>query len=209
MKNIFFIMACLLFISSCSKPLFKASWTKETAPEFFKATFETTKGSFQIEAHRQWSPKAVDRLYQLIHKGAFTNIAIYRVIPNFVAQFGMQSDTLINTKWQSYKVPDEPVIKSNDSGTVAFARAGVNSRSNDIYINLKDNHRLDTIAYNDVKGFPVIAVVVSGMKVVQSFYNTYKEEPMEKAQPGLSNWNNYFKANYPKLDYINKAYIVK
>ncbi|WP_207632526.1 peptidylprolyl isomerase [Foetidibacter luteolus] len=180
-----------------------------SAPANFKARFETTKGNFEIEAHRNWSPQAVDRLYQLIKSGSYNNIAIYRVIPNFVAQFGTNNDTLVNSQWAKYKITDEPVMHSNDSGTVAFARSGKDSRSNDIYINLKSNPRLDTIFYNDTKGFPVIAVVTRGMNVVQQFYNGYQEEPMAKAGDSIPEWNKYFKEKYPLLDYINKAYIIK
>jgi len=209
MRKIVLCTCWLLTIMSCHHPVFKSGWTKVTAPAKFKARFETTKGNFEIEATRQWSPLAVDRLYQLIRTGFYNNIALYRVIPKFVAQFGTNNDTLLNASWIKYKVPDEPVVRLNDSGSVAFARAGANTRSTDIYINLKNNHRLDTIYYNEVRGFPCIAVVTKGMDVVQSFYSGYKEEPMQKADSTIGAWNKYFKENYPKLDYIIKAVIVK
>ena len=210
MRKIFLCMAWLVVIATaCHRPAFKSKWAKVTAPEKFKARFETTKGSFEIEATRQWSPLAVDRLYQLIKTGFYNDIALYRVIPHFVAQFGTNNDTLLNASWIKYKLPDEPVLRLNDSGTIAFARAGVNTRSTDIYINLKNNHRLDTIYYSSVRGFPCIAVVTKGMDIVQSFYSGYKEEPMQKADSTIDAWNKYFKGNYPKLDYIIKAAIIK
>ena len=209
MRKIVLYTCLLVAVMSCHHPVFKSRWTKVTAPAKFKARFETTKGSFEIEATRQWSPLAVDRLYQLIRTGFYNNAALYRVIPNFVAQFGTNNDTLLNASWTKYKVSDEPVIRLNDSGTVAFARAGVNTRSTDIYINLKSNHRLDTIYYNEVRGFPCVAVVTSGMDVVQSFYSGYKEEPMQKADSTIGAWNKYFKENYPKLDYIINVAIIK
>ncbi len=209
MRKIFLCIAWIAIASACHHPVFKSKWTKSIAPEKFKARFETTKGSFEIEATRQWSPLAVDRLYQLIKTGFYNNAALYRIIPNFVAQFGTNNDTLLNASWIKYKLPDEPVIRLNDSGTIAFARAGVNTRSTDIYINLKNNHRLDTIYYNEVRGFPCIAVVTKGMDVVQSFYSGYKEEPMQKADSTIGAWNKYFTKNYPKLDYIIKAAIIK
>jgi len=210
MRKIFCIITGLAVLAaSCHKPLFKQRWTKITAPEKFRARFETTKGTFEIEAVRSWSPQAVDRLYQLIRTGFYNNNAMYRMIPHFVAQFGTNNDTLLNAQWMKHKIMDEPVVQKNDSATVAFARAGVNTRSNDIYVNLKDNYRLDTLNYSGVLGFPVIARVTSGMNVVQSFYSGYAEKPMQEADSTIGAWNKYFHDKYPNLDYIVKATLIK
>ncbi len=72
---------------------FKEKWLEKKAPETFKAHFETTKGNFDVEAVREWSPKGVDRLYQMITNDYYIDIAIFRVAPNFVAQFGIHNDT--------------------------------------------------------------------------------------------------------------------
>lgn len=37
----------------------------DPAPDVFQARFETTKGSFVVEAHRAWAPRGVDRFYHL------------------------------------------------------------------------------------------------------------------------------------------------
>ena len=65
MKKILGLIVLISFFS-CSSKLFKEKWTKEEAPSYFKARFETTQGNFDIEAKRVWSPEGVDRLYQLI-----------------------------------------------------------------------------------------------------------------------------------------------
>ena len=107
----FFITVLAIAISACSTKLFNENWTKEQAPEYFKARFETTQGNFDIEAKREWSPQAVDRLYQLIKSEFYTDMAIFRVVPNFVAQFGINNDSILNSSWANYKISDEPVIK--------------------------------------------------------------------------------------------------
>ncbi len=201
----------IFFLSiACSKKLFKEKWTKQEAPKVFKARFETTKGNFEIEAHREWSPKAVDRLYQLITSDYYTNIALFRVVSNFVAQFGIHDNSSINNSWGKYKLPDEVVIKKNTKGTIAFARSGKKTRTTQIFINLKNNSPyLDTIFYGGVKGFPIVANVISGMDVVTSFYSKYSEKPSSKQDSIQKYGNKFLKNKFPELDYIKKTYIVK
>ncbi|MBO0329832.1 peptidylprolyl isomerase [[Muricauda] lutisoli] len=197
----------LLTILSC-KSNFNLKWTNEEAPEYFTAKFETTKGDFEIESRREWSPVAVDRLYQLIKHEYYTDIAIFRVLPNYVAQFGIHNDSTITSSWNKVKIKDEPVLKANTQGSVSFARGGPETRGTQLFINLKDNSpRLDTISFMDVKGFPVVAQVISGFDIVESFYDGYKAELDDKQDVITAQGNSYLRKNYPKLDYIHKAYI--
>lgn len=204
-KNLLILLLATLF--SCSPKIFNEKWTKKQAPEYFKARFETSQGNFDIEAKRTWSPKGVDRLYQLIKSGFYTDIGVFRVIPEFVVQFGIHNDSVLNNYWKKYKVMDEPVLQSNDSMAISFARSGINSRTTQIFINLKDNHRLDTLKYNGVTGFPVIAKITNGMKTVHKFYSTKGNVPN---QDSIQKYGNvYLKRKYSNLDYIKKAYIIK
>jgi len=201
----------LCFISCKSNTTtFKEKWIKKEAPTTFKARFETTKGNFEIEAHRAWSPKAVDRLYQLIKSEFYTDVALFRVVPNFVAQFGIHTNAALNTAWNDRKVADEPVIEKNLEGTIAFARGGKGTRTSQIFINLKSNSpRLDELDYSSVKGFPVVAKVIQGMDVVKQFYDGYGEEASSKQGIIQKEGNTYLKKHFPKLDYIKRAYILK
>lgn len=204
------IIGVLFLIMLSCKSNFKLKWTNEKAPEYFTAKFETTKGDFEIESRREWSPVAVDRLYQLIEHGFYTDIAIFRVLPDYVAQFGIHNDSTITSSWNRVKIKDEPVLKPNTQGAVSFARGGPETRGTQLFINLKDNSpRLDTISFMDVKGFPVVAQVISGFDVVESFYDGYEAELDNKQDTIFAQGNTYLKKNYPKLDYIHKAYITK
>lgn len=208
MRKIIFLFIIVL-VSACSKKVFQEKWTQKEAPESFKARFETTQGNFDIMAKRSWSPQAVDRLYQLIKYGYYTDMAIFRVVPNFVAQFGIHKDSLANKGWNSMKIDDEPVVQGNDAMTIAFARGGVKTRTTQIFINLKDNHRLDTLEYGGVKGFPVIAKVISGSENVLKFYNKHGDK-LGRRQDSIHKYGyDFLKRKYPEIDYIKKAYIIK
>ena len=207
----FLSIVLLIFAVSCSSnEVFKKKWTSKKAPETFKARFETTKGVFDVEAKRVWSPDAVDRLYQLIKSEFYTDVALFRVVPNFVVQFGIHNDSILNKEWANYKIRDEPVIEKNIEASISFARGGKESRTTQLFINLKSNSpRLDTLDYNGVKGFPVVAKVTRGMDVVKKFYDGYGGNPATKQNDIQKEGNSYLKKNFPKLDYINRVYIIK
>lgn len=206
MKYLCILTAALLLIC-CSKSTFDPQWTKTTSPETFTARFETSKGNFDIEVTRKWSPQAADRLHQLLTHHFYDNMLFYRVVPDFVVQFG-NTDTTVYKKWEKFKVSDEPVLKSNLKGYVSFARAGKDTRGNDLFINLKDNARLDTVHYEGVTGFPVLGRVTNGMAAVEALYSGYGNKTMDVYDSLSPNRKKYL-ALFPKLDSIKKAYLLK
>lgn len=206
MKKISCAILILVFIS-CSPAIFKSNWTKDTAPDTFVARFETTKGTFDIEVKREWSPKAADRFFQLVKYNYFDNAVFYRVIPEFVAQFG-NSDPIANKRWSRFKIPDEKVILGNTKGTLSFARSEKETRTTDLYLNLGDNSRLDTLNYNEVIGFPAFGKIINGMAVVSEIYSGYDGKSAEKLDVLYLDRDKYFE-EFPKLDVIQKAYFVE
>jgi peptidyl-prolyl cis-trans isomerase A (cyclophilin A) len=206
MKNIT-IVFLVLMLTSCAKAVFKSSWVHEKAPENFVTRFETSKGNFDIAIERAASPFAVDRFYQLVNHHLLDSVLIYRVVPKFVAQFGI-TDTLKTSPWKKFKVLDEKVVKSNLKGTLSYARSIKDSRDFDLFINLENNTRLDTANYEKVVGFPAFGTVTNGMEVVETFYSGYGNETMNKYDSLASNRKQFLKM-FPKLDVIHKAYILK
>jgi peptidyl-prolyl cis-trans isomerase A (cyclophilin A) len=60
-----------------------------------------------------------------------------------------------------------------------------------------------------VKGFPVIAKVIAGKETVLKFYDGYGDR-LGMRQDSINKYGNKFlKNNYPKIDYIIKAYVIK
>jgi homoserine O-acetyltransferase len=206
MRQIFYGYIWLLCLS-CNRAVFKSKWTKEKAPSTYVARFETSKGLFDVRVNREWSPAAADRFYQLVRHRFFDDALFYRVVPNFVAQFGT-SDSLKMNKWMQHKIPDEQTVQTNRKGTISFARSGKESRGTDLFINLADNPRLDTIFYNEVKGFPPFGDVVNGMEVVSALYSGYGDRTMPYIDSMYKD-RRRFLAKFSAVDTIRKAYIFK
>lgn len=181
----------------------------ERGPDRFRVAFETSKGRFVIEAVREWSPLGVDRLHQLARSGLWNGASLFRVVPGFVVQFGLSNDFLLNQLWEANPVDDEPVLQSNVRGAVAYARAGARTRSAQIYINLADNARLDTIPGAGVVGFPPIGRVVEGMDVVDSLFSGHGNAPAME-QDAISVYGRaYLDEKYPGLDWIERVTLVE
>src|SRR3954467_9855619 len=66
------------------------------APDSFLVHFETSKGAFDVMARSQWAPVGVDRFYELMRQHYYDNVYFFRVVGNFVAQFGITDDPAIN-----------------------------------------------------------------------------------------------------------------
>src|SRR5262249_35794576 len=143
----------------------------EAAPDTYKANFDTSKGVFVIEVHRDWAPKGADRFYNLVKHGYYDNCRFFRVIPNFMVQFGINGDPELNKVWSVARITDDPVKQSNKRGYITFAMGGPNSRTTQVFINFKDNS-----ANLDKQGFAAFGQVVSGMdSVVDKIYDGYGE----------------------------------
>ena len=206
MKKFSFLILVLL-LANCSPRSFTKRWTKDSAPDTFGVVFETSKGTFEVEVSRNLSPKAADRFYQLVKHNYFDNQLFYRVNPGFVAQFGSSDKKMID-HWSSIEVPDEAVVQGNEKGTLSFGRGGPNSRTTELYLNLSDNHRLDTIFYNDVKGFPTFGKVKKGMHIVEALYSGYADTTMDTLHLMYTD-RERFLTLFPKLDTLHHVSIKK
>ncbi len=176
------------------------------APESYKVKFTTTKGDVIIQVNRVWAPRGADRFYNLVRAGFFKDIAFFRVLSGFMAQFGIAGDPAVANAWMHANIPDDPVKESNTRGRLTFATAGPNTRTTQLFINFGDNRGLDS------QGFAPIGEVIEGMSVVDSLYSGYGEGAPRGAGPDQGRMqaqgNAYLKSSFPKLDRIISASIV-
>lgn len=174
------------------------------APDNFSVNFETTQGNFTLAITRKWSPLGADRFYNLVRAGFFTDVIFFRVVKNFVVQFGIHGNPKLATKWLDANIQDDTVVESNKRGYITYAKSSApNSRSTQLFINLKDNTSLDSM------GFSPFGRVSKGMEVVDKLFGGYGEEVTQLQGEIAQQGNAYLEKNYPKLDRINKATVVK
>jgi peptidyl-prolyl cis-trans isomerase A (cyclophilin A) len=192
---------------SAARPsLLKPSSLNEQAPATFKAKFSTTKGDFVVEVTRAWAPLGADRFYNLVKYHFYDGAAFFRVLPGFVAQFGLSAKPEISRVWANATIKDDPVTQSNLTGYLTFATAGPNTRTTQLFINLADNANLDGM------GFAPFGKVTEGMDVVQQFYSGYGEGAPGGNGPDQGRVTNegkaYLDKSFPLLDSIKTAVIV-
>jgi peptidyl-prolyl cis-trans isomerase A (cyclophilin A) len=178
----------------------------EKAPATYKVKFDTSKGSFVVEVHRDWAPNGADRFYNLVKNGFYNDARFFRVISGFMVQFGINGNPQISKVWRDANIKDDPVKASNKRGMITFATAGPDTRTTQVFVNFGDNAGLDD------QGFAPFGQVISGMEVVDALYAEYGEGAPQGGGPdqGLvqSQGNAYLKKDFPKLDYIKTARIV-
>jgi peptidyl-prolyl cis-trans isomerase A (cyclophilin A) len=182
----------------------ETEWPEE-APDVYHVLMKTSKGDVVIEVQKDWAPKGAQRFYTLVREDFYDGNRFFRVVPGFVVQFGISGIPIANRKWRTANLKDDPVMKSNTEGYVSFASAGPNSRTTQVFINLGDNRRLDHYG----AGFPPFGKVVKGMDVVKKFNAQYGDSPTSKQAEINTFGNEWLEENFPGLDYIKKAELIK
>src|SRR5579863_1348743 len=169
MKTISLIASLALVLGVNSACAQKA--TNEQAPETFRVNLDTSRGPVVIEVTRANAPIGADRFYNLVKAKYFDGARFFRVIPGFMAQFGIAADPAVTKAWD-VPIQDDPVVTSNVRGAVTFAQTSApNSRSTQLFINFGNNSRPDG------QRFAPFGTVVSGMENVDQIYSGYREKP--------------------------------
>jgi hypothetical protein len=91
-------------------------------------------------SERAWAPLGVDRFYNMVKYHYLDNsttkadndAAFFRVVPQFVVQFGIAGSPAVSGPWENAEFKDDPVVLSNVEGTIAFATAGPNTRTTQV-----------------------------------------------------------------------------
>lgn len=191
-----------------------AGWSSaatSAAPDTFPVRLDTTKGAIVIECVRAWAPRGADRFYELVTSGYFDDSALFRVRPKTFVQFGIAADAALAQAWRGKTIQDDPFqpAHSNVRGMVFFAWAVPNGRTTQVVINLRDNS-----AEYDKEPFVPFGHVIEGMDVADALFDGYGETSgggirAGKQDPVFEGGNDYLKRNYPQLDYITSARIVR
>jgi peptidyl-prolyl cis-trans isomerase A (cyclophilin A) len=182
------------------RALLRPALLKDKAPEQYKVKFVTTRGEFTLDVTRAWAPLGADRFYNLVKHHFYDNASVFRVVPKFVAQFGISASPAVTTAWKETDIKDDPVTQSNKKGYITFATSGPNTRTTQVFINLVDNGRLDRM------GFAPFGVVEDpGMNVVEMFYDQYGDDAGPDQGKIESQGKPYVDKGWPKLDTIKSV----
>jgi peptidyl-prolyl cis-trans isomerase A (cyclophilin A) len=189
--------------SPYDRALLRPALLKDKAPGSYQVKFTTTRGEFVVTVTRAWAPLGADRFYNLVKHRFFDNSSFFRVVPDFVVQFGLSAYPPVSAAWKDTNIKDDPVTQSNKKGVLTFATAGPNTRTTQIFINLKDNVRLDSM------GFAPFGVVEGkGMSVVEMLYDQYGDNAGPDQDQIQKQGKPYLDKGWPKLDSIKSATLV-
>mmetsp|Transcript_7206 Transcript_7206/g.10325 ORF Transcript_7206/g.10325 Transcript_7206/m.10325 type:complete len:301 (-) Transcript_7206:83-985(-) len=175
--------------------------------------------NIEIEVYPEMAPLAAARFRELVEIGFYDEAKFFRVLPGYIAQFGIASNADFNKEWilcekSCRSISDEKRKLSNKKGTLSFASSGKDSRQTQVFINLSNNDGPPN--FLDAQGFVPFAKVISGMDTVVPKLNT-EYGLIEELSGGLSGAVNQRKAAYygkeyldalfPKLSVLKKATI--
>lgn len=187
--------------------LLRPALLKDKAPDTFQVKFETTRGDFTVTVTRAWAPLGADRFYNLVKHHFYDNASFFRVVPGFVVQFGLSAYPAVTAAWRTANIKDDSVKQSNKKGFVTYAMGGPDTRTTQVFINLRDNSRLDR------DGFAPFGEVTDGMHVVEMLYDQYGDGRdmggLGPLQSGIEKEGKpYLDKGWPKLDAIKRATLV-
>jgi peptidyl-prolyl cis-trans isomerase A (cyclophilin A) len=177
------------------------------APAEFKVRLDTTKGDIVLKITRDWAPKGADRFHALVKAGYYDDCRFYRVLPKYIAQFGISGTPATAAKWKELPIDDDPVKQKNTRGRVTFSKGGPNTRTTNLFINLKDSTSLDG------DGFAPIGEVVEGMDIADQLFSGYGDGAPKGKGPSqkkiYEQGNAWLQKDYKDLDYIKTAKVLE
>eukprot|EP00416_Gambierdiscus_australes_P044188 CAMPEP_0171104522 /NCGR_PEP_ID=MMETSP0766_2-20121228/60814_1 /TAXON_ID=439317 /ORGANISM="Gambierdiscus australes, Strain CAWD 149" /LENGTH=210 /DNA_ID=CAMNT_0011565165 /DNA_START=21 /DNA_END=653 /DNA_ORIENTATION=+ len=172
-------------------------------------TCDTTQGPLDIEVNRQWSPKGADHFLELVQAGWFTDVALFRAVPNFLVQFGINTDQALKQQWGAAIGDDPSAGVPFERGTISYAGSGPNSRTNQLFISYGKNPGLGKSPWET----PIGRVTEQSMDVLAQIYTGYGDMPPwgKGPDPALiqRQGNDYVRKNFPKIDFLRSCKITE
>lgn len=180
------------------------AYTPGNVPDSFVVRFTTTTGDIDVMARRHWSPNGVAQLYDVVYANYYDGARFFRAIRGFVAQFGLAADPAVTAQWTERRIKDDPVTQSNRRGTLVFASGGPDTRTTQLFFNLRDNPRLDGL------GFPPLGEVIAGLEAMDRIFTGYGDGSVAPRQDRITREGDAYLADqFPLLDKIHRARVIR
>ena len=170
-----------------------------------KVLMSTDAGDITIEVYPQAAPHAAQRFLELVKSGFYDNTPIFRVVrapQPFVAQFGINWRPE-HKVWQHKYFDDDNSLFRLMPGTLAFAKAGRNINSTQIFINYGDNSFLRD------QGFAVFARIIDGLDKANQFRTVGNPNTGLPQQNLWEDGENFLKQQTIKPNTIKKMQIIQ
>ena len=201
------LFAIITFISYFTH-LNSEELNKTNANKTYRVKCTTTKGDFELEIYKDWSPLGAERFIRLVEEGFFEDIAVFRAQENFLGQFGISDKPTFkhNDHWSKSKIRDD---KNRYLGIkkhyLSFAGAGPNSRTTQLFIAFVD---LDFLGESPWE--TPIGKIVKGGENWDKIYKGYGASHNSPDQSRIhQDGNKYLRERFPNLDYIIKCNVMK
>jgi cyclophilin family peptidyl-prolyl cis-trans isomerase len=164
---------------------------------------ETIDEPFTVTINSTLAPLGAERFYQLVQERFYDDSPFFRIVDNFVDQFGLSGIPAINKKWGNETIKDDPVLTTNSKTSLSFATAGPDTRTTQVFINTRNNPSLDG------RGFSPFGYVTSGWDTVTKIVNPTPNDRGGIDQDNIANFgNNWVRSNYPNTTFIETASFV-
>eukprot|EP00578_Thalassiosira_sp_NH16_P014189 CAMPEP_0181109366 /NCGR_PEP_ID=MMETSP1071-20121207/18137_1 /TAXON_ID=35127 /ORGANISM="Thalassiosira sp., Strain NH16" /LENGTH=312 /DNA_ID=CAMNT_0023193055 /DNA_START=26 /DNA_END=964 /DNA_ORIENTATION=- len=163
-----------------------------------------------------WAPRGASRFLELVRQKYYDGVALNRVIPGFLTQFGIGKDYEARMHWESHPIADDFLeVHDFEPGYVSFAGSGPDSRTTEVFIVMPETpqEQLDYFGTNSWETpFAVLQGDV-GRSGLTRIYHKYGDMPPWGEGPDSSriyevDGYDYLAEEFPKLDYMNRCYIV-
>jgi len=165
----------------------------------------TSKGELKLRIVPSWAPKGAQRFLQLVTDKYYSDVAVYRAVPDFLVQFGVISD---QEKSAKYEPISDDLIRGVpiQDGSVCFAAAGPNTRTATVCIFLGDYPQLGGNPWET----PIGKVCPESMAVLHSLHTGYGDMPQcggGGPDPIVleAEGNDYITRDFPLCDFVQSA----
>lgn len=191
----------------------RAGWRLEVeiardlaGPDVVRIELRTTKGPILLRIVPSWAPLGVERFLRMVDDGFYSDIAIYRAVPDFVVQFGIVRDRTRTDRYQPL-LDDTPCGIPIEEGSVAFAACSSKARRYVLCLFLGDcRHALGRNSWET----PIGKVEAGSLDTLHSVFTGYGDMPQCNGRgPDPCKLedlgNEYITTDFPKCDFVVRA----
>lgn len=172
----------------------------------------------EIAVKPYWAPRAASRFLELVRGKYYDGVALNRVVPQFLVQFGIAKDHEQRMRWDKLPILDDILEhrKQFQPGFISFAGNGPDSRTTEIFIVMPgtDQEQLDYFGENSWETPFALLDVPARRSILTAINGEYGDMPPWGTGPDpdriydLDGYTSYLPENFPNLDYIKRCFIV-